>query len=193
MCGQIGARPRGISRLLPAAMAEMQRRRRVKVLIKLFQKFAWCGAELHGLKTGAAGGRVQRTGRIRPTGGSPESGLCGTPRGGHSSPLFWSMGRRWLRPRTPVRSWGFTPNPTTFEKVDETFTRLRRGRALAVSTGAAVAAAPKRVLRAQALRRLSLPQQAQGLHQLFLLHAAQLRGLHSLLQVLLHLAQLLFL
>ena len=105
-------------------------------MIKLFQKFAWCGAELHGLKTGAAGGRVQRTRRIRPTGGSPESGLCGTPRGGHSSPFFWSMGRRWLRPRTPVRSWGFTPNPTTFEKVDETFTCLSRTQARAFELAA---------------------------------------------------------
>ena len=42
--------------------------------------------------------------------------LCGSTRGGHSSPLFLCMGRRWLRPRTPVRSWGFTPNPTSFLK-----------------------------------------------------------------------------
>ena len=165
---------------------KVQRRRRVKVFDEtFFKKFR--------PETGAAGGKKQGNARTRPQGDRARPGLCATPRGGHTSPLFWSMGRRWLRPRTPVRSWGFTPNPTTFEKVDETFTRLRRGRALAVSTGAAVAAAPKRVLRAQALRRLSLPQQAQGLHQLFLLHAAQLRGLHSLLQVLLHLAQLLFL
>ena len=165
---------------------KVQRRRRVKVFDEtFFKKFR--------PETGAAGGKKQGNARPRPQGDRARPGLCATPRGGHTSPLFWSMGRRWLRPRTPVRSWGFTPNPTTFEKVDETFTRLRRGRALAVSTGAAVAAAPKRVLRAQALRRLSLPQQAQGLHQLFLLHAAQLRGFHSLLQVLLHLAQLLFL
>ena len=182
---------------------KVQRRRRVKVFDEtFFKKFR--------PETGAAGGKKQGNARTRPQGDRARPGLCATPRGGHTSPLFWSMGRRWLvsaaasvgpercppgtrTPRTPVRSWGFTPNPTTFEKVDETFTRLRRGRALAVSTGAAVAAAPKRVLRAQALRRLSLPQQAQGLHQLFLLHAAQLRGFHSLLQVLLHLAQLLFL
>ena len=44
------------------------------------------------------------------------NGFCAVPRGGHTSPLFWSMGRRWLRPRTPVRSWGFTPNPTSFLK-----------------------------------------------------------------------------
>ena len=62
--------------------------------------------------------------------------------GGHPSPFFGSRGRQGLRvsaaasvgpercppgtrtPRTPVRSWGFTPNPTTFEKVDETFTCL---------------------------------------------------------------------
>ena len=83
------------------------------------------------------------------------------------------MGRRWLRPRTPVRSWGFTPNPTSLLKKACAKTLLvstqllrrdpplgharrrlvlrghaprlespgtGRGRALAVSTGAAVAA-----------------------------------------------------
>ena len=34
-------------------------------------------------------------------------------------------------PRTPGRSWGFTPNPTTFEKVDETFTCLHPAKARA--------------------------------------------------------------
>ncbi len=112
---------------------KVQRRRRVKVFDEtFFKKFR--------PETGAAGGKKQGNARTRPQGDRARPGLCATPRGGHTSPLFWSMGRRWLRPRTPVRSWGFTPNPTTFEKVDETFTRLRRGRALAVSTGAAVAA-----------------------------------------------------
>ena len=40
----------GQAALLRAARAEKGRRRREKVLIKLFQKFARCGAELHGLK-----------------------------------------------------------------------------------------------------------------------------------------------
>ena len=73
---------------------------------------------------------------------SKTPGRGGTPRGGHPSPLFLKYGKAGAAvsaaasvgpercppgtrtPCNPGRSWGFTPNPTTFEKVDETFTCL---------------------------------------------------------------------
>ena len=65
---------------------------------------------------------MQRTGRTRPTGDSPGSGLCATlpapstsknpglcatPRGGHPSPFFGSRGRQDLRvsPAASVGRW----------------------------------------------------------------------------------------
>ena len=156
----------------------MQRRRRVKVLIKLFQKFAWCGAELHGLKTGAAGGRVQRTRRIRPTGGSPESGLCGTqpapstsktpgsvaPQEGDIRPPFFVYGKagRWCpvgtvqrRPRRQPRTTvphppeGLGVSPQTPQAF---FKRLERKLYLSLSSLSAgrLPAAPRKPRRPKA-------------------------------------------
>ena len=51
--------------------------------------------------------------------------------------LFSCVCRRRLRP------WDAVPHPATFEKVDETFTRLRRGRALSVRSGAAFRRRPR--------------------------------------------------
>ena len=83
-------------------------------MIKLFQKFARCGAELHGLKPAQPEKEKQRAGRIRPTGGSPVSGRGGTPRGGHPSPLFGSMGRQNLRFRTSLKTVGLRPTTRKF-------------------------------------------------------------------------------
>ena len=51
--------------------------------------------------------------------------------------LFSCVCRRRLRP------WDAVPHPATFEKVDETFTRLRRAREQIICTGVSVAHRPK--------------------------------------------------
>ena len=115
------------------------RRRRVKVFSQVFfKKLARCGAALHDLNRRSRWKKSRAT-PARRAAHRARPGLCATPRGGRPSPLFGSMGRRWLRvsaaasvgpercppgtrtPRTPVRSWGFTPNPAAFEKAGETF------------------------------------------------------------------------
>ena len=51
-------------------------------------------------------------------------------------PFFEVWEGRTYGPCNPGRSWGFTPNPTTFEKVDETFTFLSQTQARACEPAA---------------------------------------------------------
>ena len=83
---------------------------------------------------GAASGKVQRTGRIRPTGGSPGSGSLAAPPPRDTQLMLhrtmacgWAAGRPGLRPMR-CAPCGLAPgflSPAAFEKVDETFKPLR--------------------------------------------------------------------
>ena len=86
-----------------------------------FSKAAGCRAEPYGLnrrsrrkKCSERGARCEadspgsgRGGTALAPSTSKTPGRGGTPRGGHPSPLFWSMGRQGLRPLQPRKVLGF--------------------------------------------------------------------------------------
>ena len=102
----------GQAALLRAARAEKGRRRREKVLIKLFQKFARCGAELHGLKrrsrkkAGRTAARARRAIGCPPVRVRDRTGQAGAWPHGTSRLLACRLGQALVptghqRPRKP--------------------------------------------------------------------------------------------
>ena len=93
-----------------------------------FSKAAGCRAEPYGLnrrsrwkKCSERGARCEadspgsgRGGTALAPSTSKTPGRGGTPRGGHPSPLFGSMGRQGLRPLQPRKVLGFHPKPHKF-------------------------------------------------------------------------------
>ena len=124
--------PRPAATAAPVLTASARpRRRRVKVFSQgFFKKLARCGAALHDLNRRSRWKKSRAT-PARRAAHRARPGLCATPRGGHPSPLFGSMGRRWLRPRTPGRPKGSALHPAAFEKAGKTFTFLSQTQARA--------------------------------------------------------------